>query len=118
MPNCAPVTLGKAAPCPAHTVLASGSCAALRKASMAAACTSGGVPLGAHRPYQVCTSYAGRPTSAALGTSGMAGLRLLPATISALMRPPLMWPADEPRPSNAMSTVPEIKSCSAGPAPR
>lgn len=41
--------------------------------------------LGAHRPYQVCTSYAGRPTSAALGTSGMAGLRLLPATISALM---------------------------------
>jgi tripartite-type tricarboxylate transporter receptor subunit TctC len=40
----------------------------------------------------------------------------LPAT--ALRLPPLMCAADEPRPSNIMSTWPAIRSCSAGPAPR
>jgi hypothetical protein len=44
-------------------------------------------------------------------------LRLLPDTISALMRPPLMWVADEPSPSNIMSTCPPTRSRSAGPAP-
>src|SRR5438270_245068 len=32
------------------------------------------------------------------------------------MRPPLMWLAEEPSPSNIMSTLPAIRSCSAGPA--
>src|SRR6218665_3947263 len=79
------------------------------------ACTSAGVPRGAHRPYQVVTVYSGKPTAAAQGTSGKAGLRRAPETISALMRPLLICVADEPRPSNIMSTLPAIKSCSAGP---
>ena len=71
----------------------------------------------AGNPLRVVDDQRGRPTSAALGTSGKAGLRLLPETIRALMRPPLIWAADEPRPSNIMSTCPPTRSRSDGPAP-
>ena len=60
--------------------------------------------------------HAGRPGQSARRRSPARACR--PATAMALMRPPLMCVADEPRPSNIMSTWPAIRSCSAGPAPR
>src|SRR6218665_5334 len=54
----------------------------------------------------------GRPPARPGGRGGVA------ESIRALRGPFLICVADEPRPSNIMSTLPAIKSCSAGPAPR
>ena len=78
-----------------------------------------GVPLMAHRPYQVETIQLGTPISAAVGMSGNSAVALgrrhgeadqaLAAWICC---------AEVPMPSNIMSALPASRSCIAGPAPR
>jgi len=54
-PNCGWLRSGKSAPLLAQMALSSGELTALRTSSATRAVTSAGVPLGAHRPYQVVT---------------------------------------------------------------
>jgi arginyl-tRNA synthetase len=77
-----------------------------------------GVFFGAQSAYQVATSYPGTPASAAVGRLGKAGTRLDAATARARTRPSLIWAAEVPSPSNAISTWPARRSCIRGPAPR
>src|SRR5690606_41033557 len=78
---------------------------------------SAGVPAGAHMAYQVETSYSGTPASAAVGTSGKVGERCADATANGRIVPARMCDAEEPRPSNAISTWPVMRPVSIGPAP-
>ena len=48
---------------------------------------AGGVPVGANSPYQLSSSYPGRPDSATVGTPGKAGVRCSVVTASALSLP-------------------------------
>ena len=50
--------------------------------------------------------------------AGQPGARFCDAAARALIRPLLLWAADEPRPSNMRSSWPVLRSCSAGAAPR
>jgi hypothetical protein len=53
--NCGGVKFGNSAPFEAQIVLSSSDWIALRISSLMRAWMSAGVPLGAHRPYQVVT---------------------------------------------------------------
>ena len=77
-----------------------------------------GVPLMAHRPYQVETIQLGTPTSAEVGMFGNSATRCGVAVASPIRRFWRICWAEVPMPSNIMSTLPASRSCIAGPAPR
>lgn len=78
------------APRPAYCVTTLGWRSARAACSDSLATMAGGVPLGAHRPYQVLMSKPGNPDSAIVGTSGSSSTRRLVVTATARSLPDLM----------------------------
>src|SRR5713101_900025 len=76
-----------------------------------------GVPFGAPMPNHALASYP-LTVSATTGTSGSASLRISVVTASARSLPDLMNSIEDGILSNIASTVPPIRSVSAGPEPR
>src|SRR5690606_5136302 len=99
-------------------VTTSGDCSDLFKASLSLAITAWGVPLGADRPNQDCTTKSLSLFSVKVGTSGSESTRWSMVVARARSLPACTCGSDEGRLSNMESTWPPSRSATAGPLPR
>ncbi|MCY1202392.1 hypothetical protein D9M72_138780 [compost metagenome] len=90
---------------------------AIAACSASLAAMAGGVPLGAHRPYQVLMSKPGKPDSAMVGTSGNSATRCATVTATARSLPDLMNGVADGIESNMNWICPPTRSVSAGALP-
>src|SRR5213076_1735860 len=91
---------------------------AARAAAFSFATISGGVPLGANKPFQPCASNSGRPACADVGRSGNVASRTVDPTTSPLTSLSSIDCETEAAASQTPSICPPIASVNAGAAPR